>query len=169
MNVNGLQETFGENEIQWFEKIREACGGESEIADYPNHEALKQDKKEALLNFLLRSAGFPFPPTVPLINYMTPIPMSEQMSLYLYNDVREYNLPYFKKGYGSEKLDLSSNGYASWIADRVDLIGNFKNCTASPSSKIIVNLMLYHSSEIRVLCLMKIPAKCFKICHTLYI
>ena len=127
VNVNGLQESFGENEMQWFEKIREACGGESEIIDFPNHEALKQDPQGALLNFFLRLAKIPVPP-VPLINYMTPIPMSEQMPLSVYKDIREYNLPYFKHGYGSEKIDLSSNSYASWIADRVDLIGNFKNC-----------------------------------------
>ena len=126
INVNGFQETFGENEMEWFEKIREACGGESEIVDYPNHEALKQDRQGSLLNLFLRLAGFPVAP-VPLINYMTPIPMSEQTSLYVYNDVREYNQPYIKRGYGSEKLDLSSNSYANWIADRVDLIGNFNN------------------------------------------
>ena len=128
INVNGLQETFGENEIQWFEKIREACGGESEIVDNPNHEALKQDHRGALLNLFLRLAKVPVPP-VPLIDYKIPIPMSEQMPLYVYNDIREYNLPYFKHGYGSEKPDLSSNGYASWVADRADLIGNFDtNC-----------------------------------------
>ena len=76
VNVNGLQETFGRNEMQWFEKIREACGGESEIVDYPNHEALRQDRQGSLLNFFLRLAEFPVAP-FPLINYMTPIPMSE--------------------------------------------------------------------------------------------
>ena len=128
INVNGLQETFGENEMEWFEKIREACGGESEIVDYPNHEALKQDQQGALLNLFLRLGKVPVPP-VQLIDYKIPIPMSEQMPLYVYNDIREYNQPYFKHGYGSEKPDLSSNGYASWVADRADLIGNFDtNC-----------------------------------------
>ena len=112
VNVNGLQESFGENEMQWFERIREACGGESEIVDAPNHEALKQDHQGALLNFFRRLAKVPVPP-VSLIDYKIPIPLSEQIPLYVYNDIREYNQPYFKHGYGTEKLDLSSNGYVN--------------------------------------------------------
>ena len=57
--------------------------------------------------------------------YKTPIPLSEMNQLFPFNDIREFNQPYFKKAYASEKINLSSNGYVNWIADRVALIGNY--------------------------------------------
>merc|ERR1712183_273701 len=111
--------------MQWFERIREACGGESEIVDAPNLGALKHDPQGALFNFFLRLSNnqVPYPPSS-IVDYKTPIPLSEMNQLFPYNDIREFNQPYFKKVYASEKINLSSNGYVTWIADRVSLIGN---------------------------------------------
>ena len=124
-NINGLQETFGMNEMQWFDRIREACGGESQITDFPNLDALNQNPQGAIFNFFfVRAANIPIPvPPSPIVDYRNPIPLSEQNRLFVYNDVREFNQPFIKGVYRSEKMDLSSNGYTNWIADRVELIG----------------------------------------------
>ena len=127
-NINGLQETFGMNEMQWFDRIREACGGESQISDFPNLDALKQNPQGAIFNFFVRAANIPIPvPPSPIVDYRNPIPLSEQNRLFVYNDVREFNQPFIKGVYRSEKMDLSSNGYTNWIADRVELIGKINN------------------------------------------
>ena len=144
-NINGLQETFGMNEMQWFDRIREACGGESQISDFPNLDALKQNPQGANFNFFVRAAHgvqlislSKFHHLQYVVDYRNPIPLSEQNRLFVYNDVREFNQPFIKGVYRSEKMNLSSNGYTNWIADRVELIGKINNnahCTDSAQSQ----------------------------------
>ena len=46
------------------------------------------------------------------------------MRLFAYDEVREFNMPYYKRTYISEKTDLSKNGYVDMVTDRIQKIGN---------------------------------------------
>ena len=49
--------------------------------------------------------------------------MSKQMRLFAYDEVREFNMPYYKRTYISEKADLSKNGYVDMVTERIQEIG----------------------------------------------
>ena len=44
-NVNGSDEKFGQEEIKWFKKVREAMGGEGQMTDFPKLKISKHDFK----------------------------------------------------------------------------------------------------------------------------
>ena len=115
-NVNGEKEKFGDKEAKWFEKIRETAGGEKNITDYN----LNFDKQD-ILKFLATVTGFSMP--YAKVSYKVPIPSSKQMRLFAYNEVREFNMPYYKRTYISEKTDLSKNGYVDLLTERIQKIG----------------------------------------------
>ena len=123
-------------ELEWFENIREIMGGEDEIIDYPTlnaqndflcvlleimAERLKIDK---VLNPIGKLLGIK---SYEKVLYTKAVPMSMQMRLWAYEDVREFNQPYVKKVYQTDKVDLSKNGYAEWVSNRIASIG--KNST----------------------------------------
>ena len=115
-NVNGENEKFGIKEAKWFEKIREAAGGEQKIIDFNlNYDKLNVQK------FLATAAGFPM--SYDKVHYKVPIPCSKQMRLFSYDEGREFNMPYYKRTYISEKTDLSNNGYVDLITERIQKIG----------------------------------------------
>ena len=58
--------------------------------------------------------------------YKSPTPVSEAMFQFSYADKREFVQPYEKRCYLTDKTDLSTNGYAKWITDRIDLIAGEK-------------------------------------------
>ena len=119
LRLSGLfkeKEKFGDKEAKWFEKIRETAGGDKNITDYN----LNFDKQDVLM-FLAAGAGFPMP--YAKVSYKVPIPCSKQMRLFAYNEVREFNMPYYKRTYISEKTDLSKNGFVDLLTERIQKIG----------------------------------------------
>ena len=96
-NVNGSDEKFGEEEIKWFMKVREAMGGEGQIADYPTLEILKHDFKGTMVEYFKTALGFRGAKPYPKVDYLKPTPMSQQIRLFMYDPVREFNQPYIKR------------------------------------------------------------------------
>ena len=47
----------------------------------------------------------------PKVDYRVPIPNSEHMRLYNFDEGREFNQSAYKRMYVSEKTDLLTNGY----------------------------------------------------------
>ena len=74
-----------------------------------------------VLKFLASSAGIKMPYCK--VDYKVPIPCSKQMRLFAYDEVREFNMPYYKRTYISEKADLSKNGYVDMVTERIQEIG----------------------------------------------
>ena len=66
------------------------------------------------------------------ISFKDAIPMSKQMRLFTYDEIREFNMPFYKRSYASEKTDLATNGYVDMVTQRIQEIG--MNC-------FIVNLI----------------------------
>ena len=125
-NVGGLNEKFGEEEKKRFEALRKAAGGEREILDWPSDLGLDTHMERAnhakfLINFGGGMTNFDYNK----IKYMEPIPCSQQMRLFAYNDVREFNQPSFKRTYMSEKKEFIKSGYVDWVADRVSEISEY--------------------------------------------
>ena len=59
------------------------------------------------------------------VDYKLPIPISKQMALFAYNEVREFNKPAYKRTYLSEKYDLHTNGYVDWVSQRLEYLGRY--------------------------------------------
>ena len=107
-------------------------GGEDEIIDYPTLNAQKDFlcvlleimaerlKIDKVLNPIGKLLGIK---SYEKVLYTKAVPMSMQMRLWAYEDVREFNQPYVKKVYQTDKVDLSKNGYAEWVSNRIASIG----------------------------------------------
>ena len=67
----------------------------------------------------------------PTVTYHDKTPMSEILRQLAYLEVREFLLPYEKRCYITDKLDLATNGYVDWVVDRVDEIENEANNNGS--------------------------------------
>ena len=119
--MNG--EPFGEKELMWFDRLREAMGGEDEIHDYPTFKAQIEEPTKVFGQFLSNLATGTQGGSYPKANHLTPTPVSEQMRLWTYEEVREFNQPAFKRCYLSEKKDLLDNGYPEWVSSRIQEIG----------------------------------------------
>ena len=52
------------------------------------------------------------------ISFKDAVPMSKQMRLFTYDEVREFNMPFYKRSFVSEKTDLTTNGYVDLITQR---------------------------------------------------
>ena len=118
-NVNGANEKFGEEEKKKFEALREAAGGDGQITDFPLLMGLGTEEEQAhYAKFMLKSTGMANL-DYKKIKYKRPIPCSQQMRLFAYNDVREFNQPYYKRTYLSEKKDFLDTGHVGWVTDRV--------------------------------------------------
>lgn len=96
-NVNGSDENFGQEEIKWFKKVREAMGGEGQITDFPTLEILKHDFKGTMVEYFKAALSFPDAKPYPKVDYLEPTPMSQQIRLFMYDPVREFNQPYIKR------------------------------------------------------------------------
>ena len=57
------------------------------------------------------------------VDYKKPVPNSMQMRVLCLDDVREFNMPAYKRTYLSEKSDLVENGYVDWVVKRINEIG----------------------------------------------
>ena len=123
-NVYGNEEKFGDDEAAWFEKVREAMGGEEQILDAPEINTEEADPHAVLFNLMKCFLKDPDAQPYTRAHYTVPTPLSECMRYWAFEDVREFVQPYEKRTYMSDKSDLSTNGYAEWVADRVDLIAS---------------------------------------------
>ena len=56
-NLNGEGEEFGEKDRYWFEKFRDALGGDRELADYPQLRHQVLDKDGANLSWMKQMIG----------------------------------------------------------------------------------------------------------------
>ena len=98
-------------------------GGEDEIHDYPSLKAQVEEPTKTFGSLLLNLSQEKKIRAYPRVDYQVPTPVSEQMRLWPYDEVREFNQPAFKRCYISEKEDLLENGYPEWVANRVKEIG----------------------------------------------
>ena len=57
------------------------------------------------------------------VDYNLHVPISKQLFLFSYYDIREFNQSSYKRTYTSEKYDLVNNGYVDWITSRIHEIG----------------------------------------------
>ena len=94
-------------------------GGEGEIHDYPTVHAQMEEPTKTFGQFLLNIAKGTNTGTYPIVNHHVTTPVSEQMRLWPYDEVREFNQSAFKRCYISEKEDLLEVGYPEWVASRV--------------------------------------------------
>jgi len=120
-NVGGPDEKFTEDDAIWFQKIRDATDvTEAEIFDYP-----KGTTQEDLVHFQKRMSGGPV--EYEKIDYRFPTPNSLQQRLFTYDEVREFNMPSYKRTYISEKYDLIENGhgYVDWVVEHVKKIDEY--------------------------------------------
>ena len=103
-------------------------GGENDIHDYPTLEAFK-DISDIVLEMGTKAVlgkfnlGHLTIDKYEKANHLTPTPLSKQMRLWTYEDVREFNQPYVKKAYHTDKTNLSTIGYSDWVADRIYKLG----------------------------------------------
>ena len=123
-NVNGKEEKFDDcwQGRELFEKIRRLAGTEEEIIDV--HYSVKCSLEEATANinrYLMACSGLEV--DYPKVDYRVPIPNSEHMRLYNFDEGREFNQSAYKRMYVSEKTDLLTNGYPEWITRRIQEIG----------------------------------------------
>ena len=116
-NVGGIQEKFGEEEVGFFEKLREQCGT---LVDGP----LDLESKEVKLNFVKTLIGDPSAEEYEKLLYTTPRRMSEIAQHWTMQDVREYIYPFEKRCYMSDRTDLSTNNWVKWISERIDVIAS---------------------------------------------
>ena len=112
--MNG--ETFPEEARKLFERIRVAAGesdGESPLIDRVS------DNPKSVCQMVKFSLGLDYD----RVDYNDPIPISKQVLLFSYYDVREFNQPAYKRTYISEKFDLHTNGWVDWVVKRVEELG----------------------------------------------
>ena len=99
-----------------FERIREAAGeidGETPLTDRV------LDNPKSVCQMIKFALGLDFD----RVDYNDPIPISKQMLLFSYYDIREFNQSSYKRTYISEKYDLHTNGYVDWVVKRVEELG----------------------------------------------
>ena len=102
-------------------------GGEEEIVDYYSN--MGYDSTEDKINvgkFLMNLAGKRVP--YDRIDYKVPIPCSQQMRHFTYDEVREFNQSIYKRTYVSDKTDLDhahadGSSYVNLVVDRVHKAG----------------------------------------------
>ena len=135
-NVNGSEEQFGEEEIAWFEKIREGVGPDFcdaiEINAFEESEIYSLDTKVRHPNDTLtpphskqrgmfrKSLATGVPPEYKTLEYTKPTPISEMMRYQMWDYVREFPQPVQKRTYFTNRMDLSTNGWVKEIADVID-------------------------------------------------
>ena len=122
--MNGDRDSFDDD---WhgrglFEQIRRVAGGEEAIID--SHYSIKASPEEKAANmarYLMTCQGHPM--DYKKVDYRIPIPNSEQMRLFSWDEVREFNQSAYKRTYISEKTDLLTNGYPEWVTQRIQEMG----------------------------------------------
>jgi hypothetical protein len=50
------------------------------------------------------------------------MPMSQVTAMWIFHKTREFNNPYVKRAYVTNATNLSTNGWVSWVRDRIDSI-----------------------------------------------
>ena len=156
-NVDGLTQLFGKEESKWFEKIREAM--EPMVLDAPKNQVNGSPKMEDAILFAracLPDSHPGFDPNakviyenaVGILCYTEPTTMSQLNRYWVYEDVREYTLPYEKRVYHTDRLDLSKNGWAKWLSEQVDVIAGGYKYNDSLSLIIQIQMIGGKNSEI---------------------
>jgi hypothetical protein len=65
-------------------------------------------------------------------------PLSALSAKWVFGNVREFPLPYIKRGWVTNSTALSSNGYAAWYADRVQTLQHALNgCKVSSQFQVL--------------------------------
>jgi len=118
INVNGEGETIPEEACKLFEKIRGAVGRECKIIDRVLDDPDRNINWDAVLKWKL---GMNYK----RVDYHHPIPVSKQMLLFSFNDIREFNQSSYKRTYLIEKYDMDTNGYLDWVVKRMEDLDNF--------------------------------------------
>merc|ERR1719330_115193 len=145
-NTGGAAQEFGEFERSYFESLRKALGTnlvdaaahgvqgvQHMVHDFKRLFGGNTDKK---LDTKLDEDAETF---LGHLEYTQPVPMSTLSRHWVYSDVREYVMPYEKRTYFSDRTDLSTNGWASWLANRVDVV------TGHPGGdlKVVIKIQPY--------------------------
>ena len=58
---------------------------------------LKHDFKGTMVEYFKAALSFPDAKPYPKVDYLEPTPMSQQIRLFMYDPVREFNQPYIKR------------------------------------------------------------------------
>ena len=116
-NIGGKDQEFGKYESGWFRSIRKAMG--DGFIDASLHEKSKFSHMNhdvaCLLNPGLRSNN-------EILDFTKPTPMSEITKYWVYDEVREYVMPYDNRTYKTSSTNMSGNGWSEWMTKRVDMV-----------------------------------------------
>jgi hypothetical protein len=156
-NVDGLTQLFGKEESKWFEKIREAM--EPMVPDAPKNQVNGSPKMEDAILFARAclpdshpgfdpNAKVNYENAVDILCYTEPTTMSQLNRYWVYEDVREYTLPYEKRMYHTDRMDLSKNGWAKWLSEQFDVIAGGYKYNDSLSLIIQIQMIGGKNSEI---------------------
>ena len=105
-----------------------------------------------LVHFQKRMSGGPV--EYEKIDYRFPTPNSLQQRLFTYDEVREFNMPSYKRTYISEKYDLIENGhgYVDWVVEHVKKIGKFVSYRQISFLQNDVTSTLYMTMSLKLSC-----------------
>jgi len=118
-NVQGSKEKFGDKEKIWFDKIRNAASPNimdkafDEVYDgifSPITKVLKAVIGRKEINNWMH------------VSEEKHMPMSKLTRYWCYEDIREFVKPYEKRTYFSNRHDLSTNGWLTWVSGRINQI-----------------------------------------------
>jgi len=119
-NTGGSDQNFGEFEEKWFKSIRDALQPDfvdAALQVVGTGEHIVQDLKR-----LFHPSEPQNDPNFFILDWRVHTPMSALSRYWVYEDVREYVMPYEKRCYITDKTDLSKNGWSEWLAKRTDSV-----------------------------------------------
>src|SRR4051794_35845191 len=70
----------------------------------------------------IKAAGF-WPLLPPAVNDKKPLPMSILTKQWIFQNVREFELPYEKRTYLTNSKTLVPDRWSEWVSERIDEIG----------------------------------------------
>merc|ERR1719330_1260717 len=124
-NTGGAAQEFGEFERSYFESLRTALAPnfldavfattrqiDNIVHDFRSLFGVEQESKADIAAEKVKGH----------LSYNQHVPMSTLSRHWAYPDVREYVMPYEKRTYFTDRTDLSTNGWASWLSSRVDIV-----------------------------------------------
>merc|ERR1711920_35486 len=141
-NTGGAAQEFGEFERSYFDSLRTAL--EPNFLDSMIHASREVDHMmhdfRSLFGAEQETNADKDAETLKChLDYKEHIPMSTLSRHWVYPDVREYVMPYEKRTYFTDRADLSTNGWASWLANRVNIVTGEKN----GDLKVIIQIQPY--------------------------
>jgi FAD binding domain-containing protein len=112
-NTKGSKQIFGEKENAFFQDVKNAV-----FPNYLDYIVRAEVKLSQLFNHKTQNFRY--------LDYEEHTPMSMMSAYWMFDDVREYVMPYEKRGYLSTAPNLSENGFVEWIGSRVETLLNPK-------------------------------------------